>query len=308
MPAAVRLVPALVPALFAAVVPVPALAADLGLPASYLCGERTVSLAAGPEEARLRLGGRWMTFVPAEAASGAKYVAKGALDEWVWSKGEDLTVHLPVTGQVTCTKAGPAPESLAAGGNEPGWRLELAAGKAELTLMDGAATGAEHAAPEAIPGGRRIVFGDRVAEITDAICRDDATGMPHPHSVAVTGGEPVLRGCGGAPADLLAGLTWTVVALDGRPVPEGVAPDLRFEGETVAGSSGCNRFTGGIRLSGEGLSVGPLAMTRMACPEPQSATEQAMAAALAAVTRFDFAEDGGLILLAGDTPVLEASP
>jgi heat shock protein HslJ/membrane-bound inhibitor of C-type lysozyme len=304
MPAADRLVPAL----FAAALPAAAVAADLGLPVTYLCGELAVSLAAGPDEARLRLGGRWMSFVQTETASGAKYVAEGAPEEWLWSKGGELAISLPGTGELTCSRAGPAPESFTAGGSEPGWRLDLAGGKAELRLLDGAAVGADHAAPEAIAGGRRIAFGDRAAEITDAICRDGATGMPHPHSVAVTGGETALRGCGGAPGELLGGLTWAVVALNGQPVPDGVAPDLRFEGETVAGNSGCNRFTGGFRLSGEGLTLGPLAMTRMACPEPQSATEQAMTAALAAVTRFDVTDDGGLILLAGDTPVLEARP
>lgn len=299
----------LAPALVAAALPASAMAADLGLPAPYLCGDTTVSLAAGPDEARLRLGGRWMTFLPAEAASGAKYAAEGAADQWVWGKGQDLMVSLPGMGEVACTPAGPAAESLSAGGNEPGWRLNLADGKAELLLMDRSVTAAEHAAPEAIPGGRRITFGDSTVDIADAICRDDATGLPHPYSVTVAGPDQTLQGCGGAPGDLLGAVTWAITSAGGAAVPDPVVANIRFEADgRFNGASGCNRMVGSYELTGEGLKIGPAATTRMACPEAQMQTERAVTEALTKVTRFDFADDGRLILMAGDTPVLEAAP
>jgi heat shock protein HslJ len=58
-------------------------------------------------------------------------------------------------------------------------------------------------------------------------------------------------------------------------------PDQR-----VVGSAGCNRFTGTFALDGESVSFGPLATTRMACPEPIMDQERAFLAALEATTQF----------------------
>ena len=55
----------------------------------------------------------------------------------------------------------------------------------------------------------------------------------------------------------------------------------------VAGSSGCNQFRGNYTVSGDTISIGPLATTRMACPEPIMTQENEFLAALQAATRFD---------------------
>lgn len=282
-------------------------AADLGLPRAFTCGEARVDIVAGPDEARARLGGRWMTFRPAVAASGAKYEAPGVPDRWVWTKGEEVTVSLPETGEVACAPAAPALNGFSAGGSEPGWRLTMQDGNAELTPQDGAAIRDTPTAAEAIPGGRRIGFASATAEVADSLCRDTATGMPYPHAVTVTTAGTIYKGCGGDPRALLAGLMWKVTEIGGQPVPADVTPTIGFADDgTASGMSGCNRFTGRYELTGEGLAFGPLAMTRMACPEPQSATERAMGTALATITRFDMAEDGRLILLAGEKPAVTA--
>jgi prolyl oligopeptidase len=59
-----------------------------------------------------------------------------------------------------------------------------------------------------------------------------------------------------------------------------IEASARFEGGRVAGSAGCNRYTGGYMLDGEGLTFGPLASTMMMCPEPQMRVEMAFLAAL----------------------------
>jgi heat shock protein HslJ len=41
----------------------------------------------------------------------------------------------------------------------------------------------------------------------------------------------------------------------------------------VYGDSGCNRFTGTYKVKGDHLTIGPLASTMMACPEPQMSAE-----------------------------------
>ena len=95
--------------------------------------------------------------------------------------------------------------------------------------------------------------------------------------------------------------------MGGAPVPEGVAT-LAFdtEGGRVFGQSGCNRFSGGFALSGEGLGFGAVAGTMMACPEDLMLVEQRFLGALPRVDRFDIAPDGALELYAGGAVVLRA--
>ena len=85
----------------------------------------------------------------------------------------------------------------------------------------------------------------------------------------------------------LAGSEWRVLGIAGEAVPDGVEPLLRFGAEgSLTGSGGCNRFTAAYAIEGEGLSIGPLAATRMACPEPAMTVEGQLFAAMAAVRGF----------------------
>ena len=86
---------------------------------------------------------------------------------------------------------------------------------------------------------------------------------------------------GPLPGDL-AGTHWMAKTVAGQPVPEDMAVTLEFEGaDRVQGRSGCNRYNGPIGVADGKLQIGPLATTRMACPPPQMAMEQAFLAALA---------------------------
>ena len=86
---------------------------------------------------------------------------------------------------------------------------------------------------------------------------------------------------GPRPADL-AGTHWIAKTVAGERVPEDMAVTLEFEGaDRVYGRAGCNRYNGPIGVTDGKLAIGPLATTRMACPEPQMALEQAFLAALA---------------------------
>ncbi|MGB7980248.1 MAG: META domain-containing protein [Candidatus Nanopelagicales bacterium] len=56
---------------------------------------------------------------------------------------------------------------------------------------------------------------------------------------------------------------------------------------TVSGSGGCNTFTAPYTLDGsQGVEIGPVASTKMACPEPVSSTEQQFFAGLEAATTY----------------------
>jgi heat shock protein HslJ len=113
----------------------------------------------------------------------------------------------------------------------------------------------------------------------------------------------VLAACGSSGDDVdaeaapdgpsLEGTNWILSdATDLGVSLDDVTVSARFEEGTVAGTSGCNSYTGPYELDGENLTIGPeVASTQMACGEPQSAVEQAYLAALADVASFAIADD-----------------
>lgn len=105
----------------------------------------------------------------------------------------------------------------------------------------------------------------------------------------------------------LAYTEWTLVELAGVPLEltEGERPPhlvLDLEESRVTGSGGCNRLTGTFALSADELRFGPLATTRMACPEPAMERERAFLAALDRVTSYEL-DERALTLLAGNEAV-----
>ena len=66
----------------------------------------------------------------------------------------------------------------------------------------------------------------------------------------------------------LVGSEWLLEDLGGLGVTDNVQATLTFpEGGKVAGNGSCNRFFGPAAVSGNAISLGPLASTRMMCPE-----------------------------------------
>ena len=94
----------------------------------------------------------------------------------------------------------------------------------------------------------------------------------------------------------LEGIPWVLASgLDVEGWEES-APSATFEDGRVAGSTGCNRFTGTYAVDAESLALGPLATTLMACLPPRDAVERAYVAALERVARWHV-EHGELALL-----------
>jgi heat shock protein HslJ len=93
-----------------------------------------------------------------------------------------------------------------------------------------------------------------------------------------------------AVAPAFVGTTWVADGINnGRGGVAGsvegtqVTATFREDGR-VTGSGGCNRYFGPYERAGGAIRIGPLAGTRMACPEPPGAAEQE-AAFLAAMER-----------------------
>jgi heat shock protein HslJ len=198
------------------------------------------------------------------------------------------------------------------GGNEPFWSVTLEAGQIQITRLGLPDLTLDIIAQDG-DGARITAFDpaharDAVLTRQPAICRDSMTGMPHPETVTLALGKDWFTGCGGAPVDLLTAQAWRITEIDGGPALAGVPLALRFDpDDKITGQGGCNGFFAGFALTGEGLGIGPLGATRMACAPPIMDQEARLFAALARVTRFDMTDAGGLVLLAGDRPVLGAT-
>lgn len=72
-------------------------------------------------------------------------------------------------------------------------------------------------------------------------------------------------------------------------------PSATFADGTVAGSTGCNRFTASYTVDGDALEIGTAASTRMACEPPFAAAERRFLAALDRVAGWETA--GGELVL-----------
>jgi heat shock protein HslJ len=101
------------------------------------------------------------------------------------------------------------------------------------------------------------------------------------------------------PALSLGGTNWMVLAYNnGRgavtTVQSGTAMTVDFGADgIVSGNAGCNTYSGSYSYSDDekSVSIGPLATTRMACPEPVMAEEQAFLTALQASTQYEITSE-----------------
>ena len=205
-----------------------------------------------------------------------------------------------------------APARYVARGQEPGWSVELDGEAIAWRPMGGAEAVYSHAdrqgRGEAFTVSGTLDGGTLALTAERRTCRDPMSGMPHPDTVVVEVDGRTYEGCGGEPIDLLAAHAWTAVSITGTTL-DASPPTLAFTATgDASGFAGCNRWSAAAALTGEGLSFRQAVTTMMACPEPAMAIEQAFLAALATVTRHDIDDAGQLVLLAGDTAVITATP
>ncbi|MCU0304424.1 MAG: META domain-containing protein [Thermoanaerobaculales bacterium] len=108
--------------------------------------------------------------------------------------------------------------------------------------------------------------------------------------VPESGGGPLLFEREAPPR--LEGVRWEVTGYNnGRQAVVGPITGsrltLEFQDGRVSGDSGCNRFHGSFTVDGNGLTIGPLATTRMACDDETMAQEQQFLAAIASAATWD---------------------
>jgi len=87
----------------------------------------------------------------------------------------------------------------------------------------------------------------------------------------------------------LSNSEWLLEDLNGSGVLDNVQATLTFpETGKVAGNGSCNRFFGPTEINGNAVKLGPLASSRMACPEAVMNQETKYLEALQAAERFEW--------------------
>jgi heat shock protein HslJ len=120
----------------------------------------------------------------------------------------------------------------------------------------------------------------------------DAEGEPLLVYGTTSGAESIL-----GPWNVASFYTGNAVA----SVAEGATLTAEFTADGVSGNGGCNQFNGPYTIDGQNITIGPLASTRMACPDEELQQQETdFFAALELATTFqvtgdrlDLFRDGG---------------
>ena len=207
-------------------------------------------------------------------------------------------------------------------GTEPFWNLIIDPQAMRYDSADGERFTVP--TPPAAPSfnGLRYVSDGMTVDVTYSECSDGMSDRRFHDTVAVRlpDGRD-LSGCGGAllPPETLAGTSWRIDNINGLPV-QGPDAQIRFDGQTVSGSAGCNRFNASYTVDGMAVSFGPAATTRMACDAATMGQERALLDLIAAAeaqpvgerTRrlgvIRYAPNGNMILTAPEGRVAVLAP
>ena len=117
-----------------------------------------------------------------------------------------------------------------------------------------------------------------------------------------------LRQTLGLSLDELADSAWLVDEIQGRPGAEGVRSTLGFQGMTVYGSAGCNRYVAKAGQREGVLELGAVATTRRMCEPPAMEQEQGYLAALDRVAHFRLAPGGDRLVAVNGKAIADLPP
>ena len=83
----------------------------------------------------------------------------------------------------------------------------------------------------------------------------------------------LLTACGGAGGAELEGTTWELTAIPGQELPAEVSITAEFSEGQIAGSAGCNSYSGSYQTNADQIVFGEMIRTLMACLEPEGVME-----------------------------------
>lgn len=195
-------------------------------------------------------------------------------------------------------------ESYHAVGTEPFWSITIANGRMTYETPEG---GFSVRAPRGEELGDGRIWETRriTLQASNQDCSDGMSDNHYPQTVRAMVDGRTLTGCGGgatggeaATAEPADGTAWRIVSINDEIIGNNDAYEIRFEGGRIAARAGCNRMAGPYTRGADGrLTFGPIMSTRMACPPPRMAHEQAAARVLAAPVSVE--EDADSLILRG---------
>jgi putative lipoprotein len=99
-----------------------------------------------------------------------------------------------------------------------------------------------------------------------------------------------------AASDPLDGTGWQLEAVEDLAIPADAVMTAAFANPSVAGSGGCNRYSGTYAVDGDALTIDVAASTTATCAPAIDAAEQVYLAALEDVEAFGLPDSGRLEL------------
>ncbi len=208
------------------------------------------------------------------------------------------------------TLAAPGDAPYRAVGSEPGWTLAI-----DHSLIRYVGDHGRTRVTTSVPVPRASFNGHRyetqriTVDITHAPCNDGMSDREYADRVMVTVGRKTVRGCGGDPITSAADLgssSWSIAAIDGRPVRLDRPTSVRFTDNRIEGRAGCNSFGGTYRLTRNMLAIAEMVSTQMACRGAGMATEKRFFQILDQPVRVQW-QGGDTLTLSGQTGSIRLS-
>jgi heat shock protein HslJ len=187
-------------------------------------------------------------------------------------------------------------------GTEPFWSLKIQNGRMTFNNAGEVVAKADRYTARPSFNGWRYVADTIVVDVTFSQCSDGMSEFTYKDSVIVRVGQAKYTGCGGGilPPDDFESTSWRVTSINGVPVGLERNALIAFAGGKFSGTIGCNRMSGSFSYRDKKLAFGPLASTRMGCPDPIAAQETALSAIFSSVDTTVFPGDGSMILKGQD--------
>jgi len=111
-----------------------------------------------------------------------------------------------------------------------------------------------------------------------------------------------------SPSDL-PGSHWTVTSINGKTTEAEGTPTIEFGSDgAVAGTTGCNRYSGKVAVDGDKITFQGIASTLIGCDDALGTQEQAFLAALDDAATWGIGSDGRLTIKGGGDLVATPTP
>ena len=219
---------------------------------------------------------------------------------WVLFATMAACTYPAVTAPQPGTSSGASPQLYRALGTEPFWSVTIRDGRMIYEDSEQRRVAVADFRHRTTFNGHRYESPRLTLDVTHAECSDGMSNNVYRDTVRVTVDGRELEGCGTevTPPAALAGTEWRITDINGDDVSGEANYMLRFDGARLSGRAGCNSLSGPYRSESDGLIVGPVVATRMACPGPRMRHEAFVLEMLQAPVNVSI--QGDTLLLSGE--------